>query len=197
MNKVPKDLKIIKLEGEEIYVGTSRNGRLLVVSEPKISSYKELSAYVERANKRLMIALKKKTKSIIVITTKRPLPLDKIRSMERKYSLNILFIKIRSSDGGTVYSRWPPDFEWLSKLESYLSKELKRRNNIENFRLIKGVIALYVFGDVEKISKLNREEEIYLVDVGPIDIAEKYRGDKEAIIRLSDIFYYLEKLKIS
>ena len=74
---------------------------------------------------------------------------------------------------------------------------MKRRNNIENPRLIKGVIALYVSGDVDKISKLNREEEIYLVDVGPIDIAEKYRGDKEAIIRLGDIFYYLEKLKIS
>ena len=74
---------------------------------------------------------------------------------------------------------------------------MKRRNNIENFRLIKGVIALCVFDDVEKISELNREEEIYLVDVGPIDIAEKYRGDKEAIIRLSDIFYFLEKLEIS
>ncbi|MGC9104367.1 MAG: hypothetical protein ACP5JF_06225 [Candidatus Methanodesulfokora sp.] len=66
------------------------------------------------------------------------------------------------------------------------------RRNIKDFKLL-GVIAFQTAGKVEDLSRLQDEDDIFLVDIGSIDIADQYKG-KEVIIRVSDLYYYLEKL---
>jgi hypothetical protein len=186
-------INTVQMPGEQIFFGPSKSGKLKVVSEPNIKSKADLEQYVQRAHQRRSLAIQKGGSTIGVITTKAPLTFQRIEELEHKYALTIGGVKIRSSNGGTVFSRWPPDLQWLDGLQQNLAEELKKRSGITDFKLVMGVIALYAVGDANNISQLQNEGDIYLVDVGPIDIADQYKASMEAIVKTSDVYYYLEK----
>jgi hypothetical protein len=186
-------ISTVQMPGEQVFFGPSKSGKFKVVSEPNIKSKTDLEQYVQRAHQRRSLAIQKGGSTIGVITTKAPLSFQRIEELEHKYALTIGGVKIRSSNGGTVFSRWPPDLQWLDGLQQNLAEELKKRSGIADFKLVMGVIALYAVGDVNNISQLQNEGDIYLVDVGPIDIADQYKASMDAIVKTSDVYYYLEK----
>jgi len=184
---------MIQLSGEDILFGLSKSGKFKVVSEPKINSKVNLEDYVKRAQQRRSIAAQMGGKIFAAVTVRTPLAFERITELEKRHALGIIFVKIRSSNGGTVFSRWPPDQQWLESLQQNLSVELKERSGIEDFKLVTGVIALYALGEVKDLEELQNESDVYLVDVGPVDVAEQYRDGKETTVKVSDIYYYLEK----
>ncbi len=119
-------ISTVQMPGEQVFFGPSKSGKFKVVLEPNIKSKADLEQYIQRAHQRRSLAIQKGGSTIGVITTKAPLTFQRIEELEHKYALTIGGVKIRSSNGGTVFSRWPPDLQWLDGLQQNLAAKLKK-----------------------------------------------------------------------
>lgn len=165
----------LHLPGEDIHLRPTKNGILIVMSKPKISSRTELKTYVERANSRR--ARIQEGEVLAAITVRRPITISRTAELEKRYSFSIISVKMTLGNGSPIMSPFPPDQQWTSALQ-------RLNVNVD-------VCAMYILVNVRNLEQLQSEHDIYLVDIGPTDIADKYANGRQTRVVPKDIFNYV------
>ncbi|MCL5318749.1 MAG: hypothetical protein M1503_10895 [Thaumarchaeota archaeon] len=145
------------------------------MSKPEINSRAELKKYVERANSRR--AGIREGEVLAAVTFRRPITISRTADIEKRYSFSIISVKMTLGNGSIIMSPFPPDEQWTSALQ-------RLNVNVE-------VCAMYILVDVRNLDQLQREHDIFLVDIGPTDIADKYANGRQTRVVPSDIFNYV------
>ena len=86
-----------------------------------------------------------------------------------------------------VFSEWPPDDRWLQDVG-----EIRRRAGIQDYELM-GIVAFLVHADTNTLQALRNEPVIFLVDVGPLDIAEQRAEGRPWKVSNRDVYHYARK----
>ncbi|MBI2937416.1 MAG: hypothetical protein HYY22_04355 [Thaumarchaeota archaeon] len=165
----------LHLTGEDVHLRPTKNGILIVMSKPEINSRTELKTYVERANSRR--AGIQEGEVLAAITVRRPITISRTAELEKRYSFSIISVKMTLGNGSTIMSPFPPDEQWTSALQ-------RLNVNVE-------VCAMYILVNVRNLEQLQSEHDIYLVDIGPTDIADKYANGRQTRVVPKDIFNYV------
>ncbi len=166
---------MVHLTGENVYLRPTKNGILIVMSKPEINSRSELKTYVERANSRQ--AGIQEGEVLAAITVRRPITISRTAELQKRYSFSIISVKTTISNGNTIMSPFPPDEQWTSALQ-------RLNVNVD-------VCAIYALVNVRNLKQLQSEHDIYLVDIGPTDIADKYAKGRQTRVVPTDIFNYV------
>jgi hypothetical protein len=166
---------VLNLPGEDVYLRSTKNGILIIMSKPVINSRTELKTYVERAYSRR--ANIREGEVLAAVTVRRPITISRTADLEKRYSFKIISIKMTLSGEKTIMSPFPPDEQWTSALQ---------RINVNV-----GVCAMYILINARILEQLQNEHDIYLVDIGPTDIAEKCAREKPTRVVPTDIFNYV------
>ncbi len=165
----------LQLPGEEVYLRPTKNGILIAMSKPTINSRSELKTYVERARSRRTSI--QEGEVLAAVTVRRPITVSRTAELEKRYSFSIISVKMTLGNGNTVMSPFPPDEQWTSALQ---------RINVNV-----GVCAMYILINARNIELLQNEHDLFLVDIGPTDIADKYANGRQTRVVPTDIFNYV------
>ncbi|HEC38140.1 hypothetical protein LCGC14_0886220 [marine sediment metagenome] len=192
-----------------------------IFSTPLVESKEDLEVYMKRAHERL-ISLPENLENVgATITFKRPQPESRIEEIISKYRLNGYGVKLEGSHDFKTMARYPVDKNYLKHVRAGIiatydkNKELVATTSdqkkkkileealpndfIETFELNQGIFALYCLGKSNDLIMCENEEEIYIVDIGPIEVRdhllqlETNLPEEIVVIQPSDIAYYVRK----
>ncbi len=192
-----------------------------IFSSPVINSKEDLEVYVNRAHERLISLPENLEDVVAIITFKKPQPKSRIEEIISKNHLNGYGVKLEGSHGFKTMARYPieknylkdakagiiatfnknkeiaattPDTEKRQILEKALPKDF-----IETFEINQGIYALYCLGRSNDLLKCKNEEEVYIVDIGPIEVRdyllqlETNLPEEIVVSPPGDIAYYVRK----
>ncbi|WP_145973149.1 hypothetical protein [Thermococcus barophilus] len=181
-----ENVRFLKLQHEVVLV---RNGYLAVI--PNVTSKEELLAFVQQNRERLK-SLRNGEVVSATITFKRPLRKSELLRLLGN-NVKIVAVRYKSYPVGIGQMPYPIEVnesEELRHLEEKLRIELKEKNGINEFRLIEGFVSAKVVAPKEDLLRISKLEEVFDVNVGPRDVAEKH-GIKQMMIE--DAWWYYEK----
>lgn len=159
------------LVGEKVTVkGRGEKAGLKTVAI--VETYEEFKAYIERARKRVEYAKNKRKGDILAtITLKTPIEEAKAIAFVKKYDGVCGLVKAVDPSGEhTIFMSLPIDNTFIKSVES----TIRDASGNAEFQLQVGVVAIYAKLPVVQLEKVQGEENVFLVDVGPIDIADEY-----------------------
>lgn len=179
--------KRVKLPGDMV-------DKLGIFSFPTVNSKEDLEVYVNRAHKRLNSLPENLENVPATITFNKPQPESRIKVIISKHHLNGYGVKLEGSHGFKTMARYPIDKNHLKdasagiiesyneakKLAASTSDPEKRqileqalpKDFVETFEINKGVFALYCLGMSNDLINCKNEEEIYIVDIGAMEVRD-------------------------
>ncbi|NJE00052.1 hypothetical protein E3E26_09735 [Thermococcus sp. LS1] len=181
-----ENMEFMKLPHEVVLV---RNGYLAVI--PNVTSKEELLAFVQQ-NKERLNSLRDGEVVSATITFKRPLRKSELLRLLGN-NVKIIAVRYRAYPKGIGQMPYPMEVnesEKLKRLEKNLRKELQEKQGVKEFKLIEGFISAKVIAPKEDLLRISKLEEVFDVNVGPRDVAEKH-GIKRMMIE--DVWWYYEK----
>lgn len=176
---------------------------------------------MKRAHERL-ISLPENLENVgATITFRNPQPESRIEEIISKHRLNGYGVKLEGSHDFKTKARYPVDkiflkhvragiiatYEKNKELVATTSDQKKKqilekalpKDFIETFEINQGIFALYCLGKSNDLIKCKNEEEIYIVDIGPIEVRDyllqlETNLPEEIVVRLPlDIAFYVRK----
>ncbi|MPW39884.1 hypothetical protein GBV73_09450 [Thermococcus sp. 101 C5] len=181
-----KNMGVLKLQHEVVLV---RNGYFAVI--PNVTSKEELLAFVQQ-NKERLNSLRDGEVVSATITFKRPLRKSELLRLLGN-NVKIVAVRYKSYPKGIGQMPYPMEVnesKELEHLEEKLRVELKEKSGIKEFRLIEGFISAKVIAPKEELVRILKSKDVFDVNVGPRDVAEKHEI-KQVIIE--DFWWYYEK----
>jgi len=213
--------------GNEIITAKVFNRPYIMVDKVELSSIpviefkNDLEVYVKRAHERL-ISLPENLENVgATITFRKPQPESKIEEIISKHRLNGYGVKLEGSHDFKTMTRYPIDKNYLKHVRAGIiatyekNKELVATTSdlekkhilekalpkdfIETFEINQGIFALYCLGMSNDLINCKNEEEIYIVDIGPIEVRdyllqlETNLPEEIVVTPPSDIAYYVRK----
>lgn len=85
---------------------------------------------------------------------------------------------------------YPPVKENLESLETSIQANAAQIKKLTDFKLIEGYVAAEVYGTPAILKAINRHEQVFVVDVGAVNLAQKYAN---AFVKVEDIYYQYNK----
>ncbi len=166
-----------------------KRGRLMVVTEPRINSPQDLTAYKGNSRLRLMsLPPSAGTERKAAVTFTAPLTLNEVEDLLSNVTIHRLRYVSHPRGGGKVSYPLPTDN--VQHLETAITEDMREREGIRDFRLIDGFVAAEVQGHVVGLQSLQNDARVFLVDVGAVEFLDQYPG---ASIRVDDISYRYNK----
>jgi len=156
-----------------------------------VTSKEELFAFVQQNRERLN-SLRDGEVVSATITFKRPLRKSELLRLLGN-NVKIVAVRYKSYPVGIGQMPYPLEVnesEKLKRLEENLRKELQEKQGIKEFKLIEGFISAKVIAPKEELVRILKSKDVFDVNVGPRDVAEKY-GIKQMMIE--DVWWYYEK----
>ncbi|KKL88460.1 hypothetical protein LCGC14_1924470 [marine sediment metagenome] len=169
--------------------------RVGVFSSPLVKSKEDLEVYVKRARERLDSLPDDHENINATITFRKPQPESIIKDIISKHHINGFGVKIEGSHGFKTMTRYPIDKDFIKEakkgiIETYhKNKELiknisdpEKRKIAEQslpgdfeelFEINRGIFALYCVGNSSNLKKCKTEEEIYVMDIGPVEVRDQ------------------------
>ena len=181
-----KNMGVLKLQHEVVLV---RNGYFAII--PNVTSKEELLAFVQQNRERLR-SLRNGELVSTTITFKRPLRKSELLRLLGN-NVKIVAVRYKSYPEGIGQMPYPLEVnesEKLKRLEENLKKELQEKQGIKEFKLIEGFVSAKVIAPKEELIRLLKSKDVFDVNVGPRDVAEKHEI-KQVIIE--DFWWYYEK----
>lgn len=195
--------------------------RILLSSTPSINSKEDLEIYVKRAHERINTLPENLENVGATITFKKPQLESRIEEMISKHRLNAYGVKVEGSHDFKTMARYPIDKNFLKHVRAGIiatyekNKELvattsdqKKKQMLEKalpkdfidtFEINQGIFAIYCLGMSNDLINCKNEEEIYIVDIGPIEVRdyllqlETNLPEEIVVTRPSDLAYYVRK----
>ncbi len=195
--------------------------KVCVLSSPVIDSKEDLEIYVEKAHQRLIILPESLENVGATITFKKPQSESRVEEMISKHRLNAYGVKLEGSHGFKTKARYPIDNNHLRDVKAGIiatyekNKELAATTSdpekkqslekglpidfIETFEINQGIYALYCLGRSNDLLNCKNEEEIYIVDIGPIEVRdyllqlETNLPEEIVVTPPGDIAYYVRE----
>ncbi len=193
-----------------------------IFSTPVVDSKEDLEVYVERAHERLNNLPENLENVVATITFKKPQLESKIEEIIFKHRLNGYGVKLEGSHGFKTMTRYPINKIYLKHVRACIIATYEKNNEliaatsdpekkqileealpkdfIKTFEINQGIFALYCYGGSNDFINCKNEEEIYLVDIGPIEVRdyllrlETNLPDEIVVTPPSDIAYYIREL---
>lgn len=164
-----------------------RGDQRSIFTEHNIEDWEDLVAYKEEARQRHAWASTGK-QFFAAITFTSPLTSEEVEDLLKNVEVvRLRYISNPWGGGETIY---PPDLERLTHLEQSVGESQSELNGIEDFVLVEGFVAAKVYLHANEIQELTNDERVFLVDIGAVDLAQKY-GD--ATVWVDDVYYEYEK----
>jgi len=192
-----------------------------IFSSPLVDSKEDLEVYMKRAHERL-IGLPEDLENVgATITFKKPQPESIIEEIISKHRLNGYGVKLEGSHDFKTMARYPVDKNYLKHVRAGIianyekNKELVATTSdqkkkqilekalpkdfIETFEINQGIFALYCLGKSNDLINCKNEEEIYVIDIGPIEVRnhllqlETNLPEEIVVTPPSDIAFYVRK----
>ncbi len=211
------------IAAKRVRISSSGFDKVGVFSIPEVNSKEELEVYVNRAHERLNSLPEDLENVTATITFKKPQAESRINDLISKHQLNSFGVKVEGTHGFTTMVKNPIDKNFLKDIKANIlatynkNKELaaaepnqeKRqaleqelpKDFVETFETNKGIYAFYCKGKSGNLKKCKNEEEVYAVDVGPIEVRDgllelETNLPSEIIVTPpGDVAYFVKKFK--
>lgn len=142
--------------------------------DPKVETKENLISYREKSIKRIKYYIDtghSGERLTAEITFARPLTEEEVVEIANISGFRISSLSFISTVGGGV-APYPLDHERLAMEEKEIGESQRAHNNVTDFVLIKGFVSARVLAEVTP--KLLANNNIYLVDIGPVEFLEVY-----------------------
>lgn len=130
-----------------------------------------------------------------IITFTKKISASSLKELKDRHNLDIIMVRYSSTvGGGEIPYQMIEDENALKIWEDKIAADQKRDNNINDFKLIDGFTAMRVSVKKDEVSQLQKEENVFLVDLGP---KELYNGDASAAKSKPwrDVAYFVDLYK--
>lgn len=179
------DARYKTLQGEAIQIRTMGN-TLAVLNRPYIQSKADLDAYITRGKNRLYSLSDTTQKFFAIVTFKQPLSEKEVK--DAVGDAEILSLKYVSYPQGTGEHPYPITETVMNRLDA-LEKDIKTQmalyNKVKDFKLIQGYVAVKLLGTTTNLKSIQENQKVVLVDVGPVDEAQKEKSNDMKEIKVA------------
>lgn len=160
----------LEVDKEILMFKRVRDCYVTVFSHIRPESASELELYRETTMKRLSLLPGGYRRHLAVITLKRMMPMSRVEELHGKSGLDVIGFKIQGTHDFITMSKYPIDGAWISTAEAKTRESKLETGTLEQderFSLVEGVVAVYVNATRDALEDIAKEDDIYIVDVGP------------------------------
>lgn len=166
------------LVGERVRV-VGREGKAGLKTTAIVETSDDFNTYLDRAKQRVEYAKTKKEGDLLAtITFKKLMEDSEAIDLVKRHNGMLGLAKLVDSTGEhTLFAPLPIDRTFVKSVEN----TIRKAKDNPNFTLEVGVAAVYSKLPAAALEEVQSEENVFLVDVGPVDIAAEYEKFYETV----------------